>query len=326
MTFSQQCKLEMLKVNPGKTCCMLSELSALTQTLGSLGLMGGGKLKVTYRVTSAELAKRVFQLLLLTLGIRAENEYSYHARFGGRQVCEVTVKDPDAHRLLSALHMMRPGGDVFKGVPRAAINRKCCRRAFMRGAFLGSGAIEDPENEYRLEIALPNAERAETLARVMEKSGINALQSERRGQTILYVKRGDDVSTLLAEMGAHSAMMQLENVRINKESMGRVNRALNCDNANMKKQLQAGENQLQRIMWYSLNCSLAGLNEDLSELARVRMLNPDVSLEQLGQMLTPPCTKSAVNYRMRKLMSIISAAEAAENARETNEEKPQERG
>ncbi|MBO2517546.1 MAG: DNA-binding protein WhiA [Clostridiales bacterium] len=310
MTFSQSAKTEMMRTKPEKHCCMLSELSALTQCVASLGIMSGGRYRVTYHVENGDLAKRIFGLLLMRLGITASMDYRYDPALGGRQVCELTVSGADARRLLTALNVIRSmdGQDVFKGVPRAAAGRKCCSQAFIRGVFLGSGSIQDPANGYRMEFCLSSKERAETLRRVMEKSGISPLITERRGQYVVYVRRGDDVVALLAAMGAHKALMDMENIRIRRGAMGQVNRALNCDSANMSRQMNTGRGQADSIKEYSLRCGLSALDDTLYELARVRMQNPDVSLEQLGQMLEPPASKSAVNYRMRRLMKIIGSS------------------
>lgn len=314
MNFSQRVKQELLHTVPEKHCCMLSELSALTQTVGSLMLMGRGRIKVVFRTENTDLAKRIFQLLQIRMQITAQVEYHALPRFGGRQECMLTVPESDSLRLLSALHMMRPGeGEyIYKGVPRAAIGRKCCRQAFLRGAFLGSGSMQDPSAGYRMEITLPNPDRADTILKVMEKSGIHGYITERRGATVVYIKKGDDIVTMLAQTGAHNCLMEMENIRIRRGSLGQVNRALNCDNANIGRQLTAGDGQAKAITDYSLNHSLAGLSRELGELARSRMLNPDLSLEQLGQMLNPPVTKSAVNYRMRKLMKIIKESHSPE--------------
>lgn len=307
MNFSQRVKQELMHVVPERHCCMLSELSAITQTIGSLMLMGRGKLRVVYHTENTDLAKRIFQLLQVRLQITAQIEYRLLPRFGGRQECLLTVSEQDTPRLLASMRMMRPseGEYVYRGVPRAAITRKCCQQAFLRGALLGTGSVSDPASGYRAEITLPNEERAENIRRVMEKCGIDASTTKRRNTVVLYVKKGDDVVTLLAATGAHSALMEMENIRIRRDSLGKTNRALNCDSANISRQLNAARAQAEKITDFSLSCSLAGLSHELSELARIRMLNPDVSLEQLGQMLTPPVSKSAVNYRMRKLMKII---------------------
>lgn len=311
MTFSQSAKTEMMRTKPEKHCCMLSELSALTQCVASLGIMSGGRYRVTYHVENGDLAKRIFGLLLMRLGITASMEYSFDPALGGRQICELTVSGADARRLLTSLNVIRSmdGHDVFKGVPRAAVNRKCCRQAFIRGIFLGSGSIQDPSDGYRMEFCLSSGERADTLRRVMEKMGIVPLMGQRRGQHIVYIRRGDDVVALLAAMGAHKALMDMENIRIRRGAMGQVNRALNCDTANMNKQMNTGHDQAEAIKEYSLHFGLSALDDTLYELARVRMQNPDVSLEQLGRMLEPPASKSAVNYRMRKLMQIIHLSE-----------------
>lgn len=308
MTFSQAAKQEIMRIRPEKHCCMLSELSALTQSLGSLGLIGGGRYKVTYHVESSDLAKRIFGLLLMGLQITATMEYGYLPRFGGRRVCEMTVSGQDARKLLTALHMMRSseGNDIFKGVPRAAIVRKCCRQAFLRGMFLGNGALADPKDGYRMEFITAGEDRADLLLRVLERNGVQGMKTQRRGQTVVYVKKGDDVVTLLAAVGAHTSLMEMENIRIRRSALGQVNRALNCDSANMRKQTDTGRSQAESIMDYSRKNGLGALDEPLYELARARMMNPDISLEQLGALLEPPATKSAVNYRMRKLMKLIN--------------------
>ena len=110
----------------------------------------------------------------------------------------------------------------------------------------------------------------------------------------------------LALMGAHQALMEMENIRINRDSRNLANRATNCDQANLNKQLSAGAKQAAAITAYSLKHSLAGLPKDLQELGRLRMLNPDVSLTELGGMLSTPVGKSGVNHKMRKLMNLIT--------------------
>ena len=119
------------------------------------------------------------------------------------------------------------------------------------------------------------------------------------------MRKGDDVVSCLALMGAHRALLDMENTRINRDARNRANRARNCDEANLKKQLSAGESQAQAIVAYSLAHSLSGLPAELQEIGRLRMLHPEASLEELGQMLQKPIGKSGANHRMRKLMEII---------------------
>lgn len=315
MSFSAQVKEELLRIKPEKSCCMLSELSALTQTCAALRLSGGGRMKAVYEVESPKLAQRILLLLKRRLEITPTLGYTRYARLGGRRTYVLTVGEADCRRLLVALRMIRESaeGDVFRGVPRAAETRRCCRAAFARGAFLGAGSISDPEKGYHLEF-VSSPTRAETLTAILEKSGIQALVTVRRNAQIVYIKRGDDVVSCLALMGAHKALMEMENIRIRRDGRNQANRARNCDEANLKNQLSAGAAQAGKITAYSLKHSLAGLPRELQEIGRARMLHPESSLEELGQMLESPISKSGAAHRMAKLMQIIREDEGQGDA------------
>ena len=306
MSFSSQVKQELLRIMPEKHCCMLSELSALTQTSASLHLRGGGRVRVSYETENAALAKRIFLLLKRRMEITPQMEFNRHKRLGGRRLFILSVPEAESRRLLIALRMLQESeaGPVYKGVPRAAMTRRCCRASFVRAAFLGAGSVISPDQEYHLEFVSSPA-RADTLMKILEKSGIEAHLTHRRDTEVVYLRRGDDVVSCLALMGAHTSLLEMENIRIGRDARNQANRARNCDEANLKKQLSAGERQSQAIVAYSLAHSLGGLPEDLQEIGRIRMLHPEASLEELGQMLKKPVGKSGANHKMRRLMAII---------------------
>ena len=318
MSFSAGVKEELLRAQPEKSCCMLSEISAYTQSIASLRLAGGGRVKVVYETENTALAKRIFVLLKKRLEITAALSFTRYARLGGRRACLLTVNEQDSRHLLVSLRMLREeeGGSVFKGIPRAAMTRRCCRAAFVRAAFLGAGSMSDPENGYHMEF-VSSQSRAEVLTGILEKSGLSCGVTDRRGNKLVYIRKGDDVVSCLALMGAHQSLMKMENVRILRDSRNQANRATNCDQANLNKQLSAGAKQAAAITAYSLKHSLGGLPKELQEIGRLRMLNPDVSLEELGKMLSTPVGKSGANHKMRKLMHII----AADNENNEGEEK-----
>lgn len=305
MTYSEQVKQELVRLPPEKACCMLSELSALTQACGSLILKGGGRVMVRYSVENAPLAKRIFLLLKDRLSIVPVVAHHTNPRLGGRRILTLTVPEQEARRLLMALHMLRHSetGDIFHGVPRGALQRRCCRKAFLRGAFLGAGSMANPEKGYHLEFISASPARAEALRAILHKCDIQAGVAQRRGATVVYVKSGDQVADLLTLMGAPKALLEMENIRIKRASRGQANRALNCDAANVAKQLAAAEKQIMAIKAYSAHFS--SLPAPLQEIARIRLQNPDGSLEQLGALLSPPLGKSGVNHRLRRLMAII---------------------
>ena len=306
MSFSGDVKEELMRVQPEKPCCMLSELSALTQCCASLRLAGRGKVRVVYETENPALAKRIFLLLKRRMEITPQLEFNRHKRLGGRRLSILTVPEAESRRLLIALRMIQESetGTVYKGVPRAAMTRRCCRASFIRASFLGGGSVTSPEQEYRLEFVSSDT-RSDTLIKMLAKSNIEGKTAKRRDGEIVYVRKGDDVVACLALMGAYRALLEMENTRISRDARNRANRARNCDEANLKKQLSAGEAQAQAIVAYSLAHSLSGLPKDLQEIGRLRMLRPDASLEELGQMLQKPIGKSGANHRMRKLMDWI---------------------
>jgi len=319
MSFSSLVKEELLRIHPEKQCCMLSELSALTQACASLRLVGRGRVNVVYETESAPLAKRIFLLLKKRLEISPTLEFTRYRRLGGRRVSVLKVPEAESRRLLIALHMLQESdeGAVYRGVPRAAMTRRCCRASFVRAAFLGAGAVTTPEKGYHLEFTSAES-RADTLMKILEKSGIQSAVTQRRGAQVVYIKKGDDVVSALGLMGAHTSLLEMENIRIRRDGRNQANRARNCDEANLKKQLFAGAKQAQAIIAYSLKNSLGALPKELQELGRTRMLHPEASLEELGQMLTTPVGKSGVNHRMRKLMAIIETQ--PENKEEENDQ------
>ena len=127
----------------------------------------------------------------------------------------------------------------------------------------------------------------------------------------------------LALMGAHAARMEMENIRIGREARNQANRAMNCDTSNLKRQLSAGERQAQAIVRYSLAHSLGGLPRELQEIGRLRMLHPEASLEELGQMLPSPLGKSRVNHRLRRLMALVENNQSSDGDEAHDQAEPE---
>ena len=307
MSFAGQVKRELMHLQPEKSCCQLSELSALTQCRASLVLRGGGRMSVVYQVENVALAKRIFLLLKLRLNIIPAIEYAHSPRLGGRRICVLTVPESESRKLLVNVRMMRQSesGDVLRNLPRSAISKRCCRNAYLRGAFLGAGSLLSPEKGYHMEFVASSKERADALKYILEKSDVQISVTQRRGSTVLYFKRGDDIVSLLAMMGAGQSLMDMENARIRRESRNQANRAANCDQANTMKQITAAQQQAEQIQKYLREAGDNALSEDLRTLARLRLEHMEASLEQLGEMPQLNLTKSGVNHRMRKLMKLI---------------------
>ena len=316
MSFSSTTKEELIRLPLGKTCCMLSELSALTQTSGSLSLRGGGRVRVTYRVESAALARRIFMLLRQRLNVTPALHFVQSARLGGQRTCVLTVEDQDAQKLLLALHMMEQDDEgnisLRRTAPRHPMTRQCCRRAFMRASFLGAGTMTSPEKEYHFEWIAQEPTLRQTLRKLLDKSGLPVHEHVRKGVHVIYLKGAQQISDTLALMGASGSLLQMENIRIQKQMRGDANRASNCDEHNSEKMIGAALRQIEAIKLISIHRGLSSLPPALEKMARLRLEHTEMSLTELGQLLDPPVGKSGVNHRMRRLMDVAAEIERDE--------------
>lgn len=328
MSFSSNVKDELCRLPLGKSCCMLSELAALYRTSGSLSFHGLGRVQVQYRTENAALARRIFRLLRTRLGVTPRLHYVQHARLGGQRTCVLTVGDEDSQKLMLALHMTEQDeeGNIRyrRTAGRQPMTRQCCRRAYLRAAFLGAGTMSNPEKEYHFEISATDQSLVRELSRLLEKSGLPVNTYQRKGSTVVYLKGAQQISDAMAMMGATGSVFAMEDIRIRKQARGAANRAINCDEHNFQRMLDAADTQVEGIRRYVIVKGMRSLPPALQEIAQKRLDNADLSLAELGQLFEPPLSKSAVNHRMRRLMEIVRAHEALliQEFNETQEEKP----
>ena len=215
-------------------------------------------------------------------------------------------KNEDAVRVLQAARLLCEDGDVYENmsvVKNLIIQNSCCRRAFIRGAFLAAGSISDPEKFYHFEIVCASMEKAEQLKEIIATFSIEAKIVVRKKYYVVYIKEEAPV-----------ALMELENIRILKEMRNSVNRQVNCETANINKTVSAAVKQLEDIEYIRDTVGLDYLPESLAEIAQARLERPDATLKELGEALSPPVGKSGVNHRLRKVSAI------AENLRGQREQ------
>ncbi len=328
MSFSSNVKDELCRLPLGKNCCMLSELTALYRTSGSLSFHGSGRVQVQYRTENAALARRIFRLLRARLSITPRLHYVQHARLGGQRTCVLTVGDEDSQKLMLALNMTERDeeGNIRyrRTTVRHPMTRQCCRRAYLRAAYLGAGTMSNPEKEYHFEISTMDQSLVRELSRLLEKSGLPVNTYQRKGSTVVYLKGAQQISDAMAMMGATNSVFALEDIRIRKQARGAANRAINCDEHNFQRMLDAADAQVEGIRRYVIVKGMRSLPPALQEIAQKRLDNADLSLVELGQQFEPPLSKSAVNHRMRRLMEIVKAHEAQmiQEFSETQEDKP----
>lgn len=180
------------------------------------------------------------------------------------------------------------------------------KRAFIRGCFLGAGSINNPENSYHLEIVLSNENNLKVVQEILKDLEIYTKELITKNRYSVYIKDGEEISKLLALIGANKAVLQFEDIRIQKEMRGKVNRIVNCETANLNKTINAAIEQIAAIKKLQEDGRFNKLDDNLKEIAILRIENPDMSLIELGKLLKEPVGKSGVNYRLKKIMEIAN--------------------
>ncbi|MBR3255072.1 MAG: DNA-binding protein WhiA [Clostridia bacterium] len=177
-------------------------------------------------------------------------------------------------------------------------------KILVRGTFLGGGSINNPENKYHLELKFSNENNANTIKKILQKYNINFKTLYRANKYSLYLKEGEEISNFLALIGANSAVLKFEDIRVQREMRGKVNRLVNCKSANLNKTINASVEQIDAIRKLQKTGKFNKLDDNLKEIANLRLKNPDMPLSELGKLLTNPVGKSGVNYRLKKIIDI----------------------
>lgn len=209
-------------------------------------------------------------------------------------------------RILMALKWKEQDKDAVKPVfaHPLLVQKECCKRAFIRGAFLAAGSISDPNKFYHYEVVCNHEEDAKRLAAILEFFRLEAKVILRKKNYVVYMKEGNHITDCLNVMGAFVSQMNLYNVMILKGMRNDVNRKVNCETANLNKTIEAAVKQTRDIEYIRDTVGLASLNDALYEVAVIRLENPDMNLKDIGEMLTPAVGKSGVNHRLRKISEI----------------------
>ena len=315
MSFSSEVKEELSEQIASGRHCRLAETAAILSLCGKIVITENDRYCVKIQTENLAVARKYFTLLRKTFKIRAEVSVrkSREVRF----YSVIVSKDPEARRLLGETCLLDEDGNVsecMSPMHHRLLRQNCCRRAFIRGAFLAVGSVSDPKKSYHFEIVCTAPEKARQLQELLASYDVDAKVVLRKRHYVVYIKEGSQIVELLGLMGAHISLMQLENVRIVKEMRNSVNRKVNCETANLNKTVSAAVRQAEDIRYIQEKIGLDKLPMDLEETARLRLEHTEASLKELGDMLSPKVGKSGVNHRLRKLSQI------ADDLREGKEE------
>ena len=307
MSFSSKVKGELsLHLGNGRHC-EIAETAAIVNICGHTAVFGE-HFCLKIQTENFHVAKKCFTLLKNTFNMIAE----VSVRSSGRKhVYTVLVRDfSKAEAILKATGLLYSEDgkmQLKKRIYSPVVSSICCRRAYIRGAFLSVGSVNDPEKNYHMEFVLADEFSAEQLKELINSFGLDAKVVERKEHFVVYLKEGEQIVDLLNIMEAPLALMDLENVRIMKEMRNDINRKVNCETANLNKVVGAAVKQLEDIEYIEEKIGLSSLPEQLEESARLRLEYPDKSLKELGSFLSTPVGKSGVNHRLRKISNIAEA-------------------
>lgn len=311
MSFSTETKNELSRVEPEKKCCQLAEIAGFIRVAGSIRLVGGGRFKIVITTDNPAVARHYKKLIREYFQVETELEIGAAAALKKGHTYMLTI-DPEmrSESILreTGILLVREGNNyISDGIYEDIVRTKCCRKSYVRGIFMGTGTVNDPEKSYHLEIVCSSEKLARDLKKLINNfEDLSAKVVERKGRYVVYMKNSQYISDTLAIMGAHTQVLKFEDVKIKKELVNETVRITNCDNANTDRTLDASQRQIDAIRKIEAMGGLGRIPVKLRELALLRLDNPEASLTQLGEMMDPPLKKSGVNNRMKR---ILEAAE-----------------
>ena len=312
MSFASETKKELTNIE-SKDCCVKAELSALIQMNGMLSVTNK-KMIVDIQTENAAIARRIYVLLKKRYKVAVELLVRKKMRLKKNNVYIVRVLE-DVKELLEDLEIIEEGFSTVQHISTSMISKKCCKRSYLRGAFLAGGSVNNPEtSSYHLEIYSLYKEHNESLCELMNAFDLNSKTLERKKGYITYIKEAEKVAEFLNIIGAHNALLRFEDIRIVRDMRNSVNRLVNCETANLNKTIGAAIRQVENIRYIDETVGLGILPDKLREIAELRVTYSDVSLKELGEMVTGgSISKSGINHRLRKIDEIADKIRAGQS-------------
>ena len=303
MSFSLLVKQEIASTPIDKECCMSAELAAFVRTNGSMEL-GSGGIKVRFDVERIDTAKRIYDIIEKKYKTKAQISQKASKKLGKGYSYSVKVTDSAKAKMLledaGVLLQDEYGYAVESVLPENMLKLTCCRKAYLKGAFQGSGSISDPKKEYRLEFASRDAETDAHIQKILHSMDIPFHTFLRREWCVTYVSDAENIIKLLAIMGAHKNLLDMENVIVLKGIRNDINRKVNIEAANLKRSSIAAKHQIDAINKLIENGKFDSLPPKIKLAAKIRQENKEATLDEIAELLD--ISKSGANHRMRKIV------------------------
>lgn len=303
MSFASETKKELTNLEM-KECCEKAELSALLRMNGSLSF-SNRRLSIDIQTENAAIARRIYTLLKKGYDVTVELLVRKKMRLKKNNVYIVRLVEK-SREILADLRIVRDDFSLIRNISPELIEKKCCKRSYLRGAFLAGGSVNNPEtSSYHLEIFSLYKEHNDAICELMNGFDLNSKTLERRKGYITYLKEAEKITEFLNIIGAHNALLRFEDIRIVRDMRNSVNRLVNCETANLNKTIGAALRQIENIRYIDETVGLDILPDKLREIAQLRRDYQDVTLKELGEMVSGgKISKSGINHRLRKIDDI----------------------
>ena len=294
MSFSSDAKAELCRVPLTRRCCARAEAYGVLLYAGSFS-----PTEVRIVTESEDFAARLPKLFQKAFSVRFDAQES-----GSKSIFRIT----DGQKLAVILEALGydPDQHYALHVNFALLEEECCRASFLRGAFLAGGSVTDPLKRYHLELITSHYKVSRETCALLLDLGFSPKQTTRGGNSILYFKQSDMIEDFLTAIGAPVCAMGVMEAKVEKDLRNGVNRRVNCETANLTKVVDASMEQVAAIRKLQKRGQLKDLPPKLRETAKLRLENPEATLQELAAMQDPPVSKSAMNHRMRKLVALAN--------------------
>ena len=292
MSFSSDAKAELCRDFINKKCCALAEAGGV---LLFCNTVGPEQIKIV--TESPAFAARLPQLFHKAFRLDFDE-----VQEGGK--CVFLFHDRSRISQIFEAIGYSPSESITLHVNYGLLEKDCCRLSFLRGAFLAGGSVTDPAKRYHMELATNHHKVSRETERLLLEQDFAPKATMRNGSSILYFKQSDAIEDFLSWLGAPVAAMGVMEAKIEKDMKNKINRIVNCDNANTSKVVEAAQTQITAIRALRDRGRFDTLPEKLRRTADLREQNPEANLNELAAMFDPPLTKSALNHRLRKLCEL----------------------
>lgn len=308
MSFSATTKNELSRIILDNECCPMAELAALVRMNGTIQISGLKNINLKFTTENAAIARRIFTLLkdIYKSDIEVMVRKNKQLKKNNNYLVYINNKEI-SKKILKEVGFITKNNNVFHPnykIPKKLIRKRCCKRSYIRGAFLGGGSISNPEKAYHLEFVTGSEKHSSDLRDLINSFGLNSKIILRKEYFVVYIKESEQIADLLNIIGAHQCLLKFEDIRVLKNVRNNINRLVNCETANLGKTINASMRQVESINHIKTNMAFSNLPDNLREVAELRLEFKDASLKELGSMLDPPVSKSGVNHRLRKIEKI----------------------